>query len=545
MKNIIRKTTALILLLALLCSAALPVSASGSGTDVSAVMSDAATFVYQTVKAPTVASVGGDWAVMGLARSGAQIPQSYYESYYAAVEKYVKDCGGVLSNRKYTEYARVILALTAIGKDARSVAGYDLTKPLGDFEKTVWQGVNGPVWALLALDSANYPVPENPEAATQATRQMYVDRILEYQLSDGGWNLSGSAQNASADPDLTGMVLQALAKYQDQAKVKTATDRALSCMSKLQDSDGGFSSWQTKNCESVVQMITALCELGIPLDDARFVKNGRTMLDSLLDFYVPGGGFVHSLQGSGVDEMACEQGLYCLAAISRAQSGKNSLYRMDDALKLPGSGAANGSTGRHADVKQMPVTVPGKTFPDIQDHPNQAAIEKLAARGIINGKSEIRFDPDTGMTRAEFAAIVVRGLGLSQKKTDAFTDVAPEAWYAGYVGTAYSYGIVNGVGNGKFNPSGPITRQEAATMVARAAKLCGLDTQRSDAAASGVLTRFSDAAQCADWAKASLAFCVETGILGNTASTLGPKTNIKRCEIAQMLCNLLQNAGLI
>lgn len=106
---------------------------------------------------------------------------------------------------------------------------------------------------------------------------MYIDRILECQLPDGGWSLFGGTSAASSgdgvsDPDITGMALQALAKYQDQPAVAKATEEALACMSKKQNSEGGFSSWGTKNSESCVQIIVALCELGIPLDDPRFVK---------------------------------------------------------------------------------------------------------------------------------------------------------------------------------------------------------------------------------------------------------------------------------
>ena len=86
------------------------------------------------------------------------------------------------------------------------------------------------------------------------------------------------------------------------------------------------------------------------------------------------------------------------------------------------------------------------------------------------------------MTRAEFAAIVVRALGLTPEGKNSFSDVAAEAWYAPYVGTAYSCGIITGVGDGRFNPSGTITRQEAAVMVSRAAKLCGLETEMDNAA---------------------------------------------------------------
>lgn len=97
-------------------------------------------------------SIGGEWAVLGLARSGYAVPEEYYQNYYQTVEEYVKACGGVLHETKYTEYSRVIIVLTAIGKDPTNVAGYNLLTALGDYDKTIWQGTNGPIWALIALD---------------------------------------------------------------------------------------------------------------------------------------------------------------------------------------------------------------------------------------------------------------------------------------------------------------------------------------------------------------------------------------------------------
>ena len=136
---------------------------------------DTAEYLYRTVKAPQVGSVGGEWAVLGLARSGYEIPPKYYEDYYNTVVEYVKDCKGILHEKKYTEYSRLIVALTSIGADPANVGGYNLLTPLGDFNKTIWQGINGPIWALIALDSGNYAMPKNSSAATQATRAMYVD----------------------------------------------------------------------------------------------------------------------------------------------------------------------------------------------------------------------------------------------------------------------------------------------------------------------------------------------------------------------------------
>ena len=94
--------------------------------DYDEVLHDTAQYVYNTVQNPQVGSVGGEWAVMGLARSGVDIPSAYYENYYRRVEDYVKECGGVLHNQKYTEYSRVIIALTAIGKNPAEVSGYNL-----------------------------------------------------------------------------------------------------------------------------------------------------------------------------------------------------------------------------------------------------------------------------------------------------------------------------------------------------------------------------------------------------------------------------------
>ena len=537
----IRKFAALILAFSVLFSLAVPAFAASS---VQSEMNKSAAYMVSAVKAPEIGSIGGEWAVLGLARSGYSVPANYYDDYYARVEKYVKNCSGVLHERKYTEYSRVILALTAIGRDPSNVAGYNLLTPLGDFEKTIWQGLNGPIWALIALDSGNYDIPKNPAAKTQATRQLYIDEILNNQMKDGGWSLTGTGDS---DVDISAMALQALAKYQDQKAVKTATDKALTWLSKNQDSKGGFASWGTTNVESVAQVIVALCELGMDLNDSRFVKNGHTLTENLLSFRQANGGFYHVLDGSdGNNQMSAEQGFYALVAIDRAENSKNSLYRMGDVTKntaKPSTTVKKGSAD--ASVSVPAVSAPGTTFSDVKNHANQTAIEALASRGIINGMGQGTFMPNKTMTRAEFAAIVTRALGLAAKDTKVFSDVPSSKWYAGYIGTANSSGIVNGVGNGKFNPEGTITRQEAAAMVARAAKLCGLDTAMDAAATRDMLAQFGDYRSVASWAKEPMAFCYSANILDQSELNIEPTKAILRCEIAQMLYNMLTAAELI
>ena len=320
----IRKSISLFLALLLACNLLVSASASTAKSQLDTAIAKASTYLQKAVSEP---QFGNEWLILGLARSGASVPQSYFDRYYASVENYVKNCKGVLHTKRYTEYSRTIVALSAIGADPTDVAGYNLLTPLGDYDATVGQGLNGAIWALIALDSGNYDMPINSSANAQVTRQMYVDLILSRQLEDGGWNLSKSGRS---DTDMTAMALQALAKYQDQAEVKQAVEKALNRLSELQNEDGGFSSYGVANAESCVQVIVALCELGVDLTDTRFAKNGHTALDKLLSYQRADGSFLYKADDAVSSGRASEHALYGLAAALRAAEGKSSLYRMDD-----------------------------------------------------------------------------------------------------------------------------------------------------------------------------------------------------------------------
>ena len=103
--------------------------------------------------------------------------------------------------------------------------------------------------------------------------------MLGKQLSDGGWAIGAE----EADPDVTAMVLQALAPYQSNTAVKNAVSLGVQRLSKLQNDDGGYTSWGYTSSESCSQVVLTLCALGISMDDSRFVKNGHTLTENLLD----------------------------------------------------------------------------------------------------------------------------------------------------------------------------------------------------------------------------------------------------------------------
>lgn len=248
---------------------------------------------------------GSEWEVVGFCVGGYSLPTDWIKGYYNAVCKYVSDCEGVLSKRKYTEYSRVIFALVVAGYNATSVAGYDLTTALRDYETTVSQGINGPTWALIAMDKGQY---------VSDVRQKYVDYILNHELETGGWAISGT----KADPDVTAMVLRALKNDRSNTKVAAAIERGIGALSRLQDSDGGYSSGGIANAESCAQVFSALCELGIRLDDARFVKNGILLQEKLLSYQLENGSFEHT-KGSGTNPIATEQA-FCALAIYKQVS---------------------------------------------------------------------------------------------------------------------------------------------------------------------------------------------------------------------------------
>ena len=292
-------------------------------------------YIQTADPAPTGGS--SDWTMLALARSGIALTKDYVESYAASAAQFIQEQiaaandGEKLHKNKSSENSRMILALTALGIDPRDVEGHDLTAALSDLSYLQKQGFNGPIWALIALDSHEYDVAPLTGSGPQATREALIGLILSKQLSDGGWALSGS----EGDSDITAMTIQALAPYYEtDAEVKAAVDRAVACLSEMQRPDGHFeahgNSGKYVNAESTAQVLVALSALGIDADtDPRFVKGGVSALDALLSFFVEDGGFEH-IRGEGRDGMATEQGAYALVAYDRFRNGKTALYDMSD-----------------------------------------------------------------------------------------------------------------------------------------------------------------------------------------------------------------------
>ena len=204
-----------------------------------------------------------------------------------------------------------------------------------------------------------------------------------------------------------------------------------------------------------------------------------------------------------------------------------------------------GFKNKNSDVRKREIVNSDKIFKDVQGHINKDAIEALSKRGIVSGKNENEFKPDSTLTRAEFATIIVNGLGLSVKNENVFADVTINDWFYDYVNTAYCYEIIKGISENEFNPHGIVKREEAATMTARAAKLCGLNTDMETFEAKNILSEFSDYVKVSDWAVTSLAFCFDNDILSGDVMEISPEEAVTRGEMAGMLYNMLNKANLL
>lgn len=292
-------------------------------------------YIQSAVSAPVVSYLFGEWAVLGQARAKVPLSEAYIAAYYKKVVAYVqKNMGadGVLvdpesRNPTVTDNERIILALTAIGKDPANVGGKNLLTALQDKDimkvtDTSKTDINGLVMGLLALNSRNY---------TSDTSWL-VQAVLEQQNKDGSWRVSADTKPVG-DVDMTAMALQALAPYYKDGgneTVNTAVEKALNWLS------GKYRSGYDSS-ESCAQVVIALSALNLDANtDARFTKTveGKTLsvLGNLLQYRVAeNGGFKHQFADKAVNEMATEQALCAMAAYARFTEKANALYDMTDA----------------------------------------------------------------------------------------------------------------------------------------------------------------------------------------------------------------------
>ncbi|MGN1133363.1 MAG: prenyltransferase/squalene oxidase repeat-containing protein [Oscillospiraceae bacterium] len=258
-----------------------------------------------------------DWYAFALARAGVD---EDYSSYLSMLKSNIKSrykFADKLDKNKATEWHRTALTVAALGGDPTDIDGINLLSD-GVYmrEKLDAQGINGCIWALIALNSCESQPPEN----SLNSKESIMNKLLDSQQNNGGFSFSDNV-----DVDITAMAVTALAPFRDEKEADAAITKALQMLSEVQSSDGSFNN----SSESTAQVIIALCSIGIdPQTDKAFTKN-RNIVEALMSFRNSDGGFAHE-NGGKSDAMAGEQSLCALTALLRKNSNMSGLYDLKD-----------------------------------------------------------------------------------------------------------------------------------------------------------------------------------------------------------------------
>ncbi len=255
--------------------------------------------------------VTSEWQAIGLAQAGYRVPESYAKS---LVQK-VQAAGGSFPN--VTDYARIVLAVRSVGGDPANFAGsgtdagFNLLEPIYNSDKISGQSLNAAVYALLALDSGSYTLPGD----AKWNQASLLGEILSKQNSDGGFALF---PGGASEPDMTAIVLTALAAHKNDPAALTAGQQAVAWLAAKQDSSGGYGD----SSESAAQAIIGLSSFGVDPASGEFAKNNSDLLKRLLSFRLVSGAFAHN-QGGSANVLATEQGLQALVAYNLFSGGAN------------------------------------------------------------------------------------------------------------------------------------------------------------------------------------------------------------------------------
>ena len=333
--------------------------------NVSTVLNATMAQLATTVNAPSFGTNAGEWTVFSLARGNYFTKDNaYFTDYYARIVETVNEIAaevnlnGALDKNKSTENSRLIMALSAIGKDATAVGDWNLVEAYSA-NGINWikkQGMNGTIWTLIALDSNNY------ETSDPTIRQQCVDSILSLQHDDGGWSLIPTA-TLTSNVDITGMTLTALYPYRDQPEVAAACAEAIEWLSQSQLASGGFPYGQGETSESCAWAIVALTTWGInPDTDSRFIKDGKSPVDNLLTYYVEEEAMFEHGKGAGSNAMATDQATYALVAYDRFINGTKALYDYSDVTFETVTPPATTEFSATLGLPENVENIPGTTF---------------------------------------------------------------------------------------------------------------------------------------------------------------------------------------
>ncbi|MDN5347741.1 MAG: hypothetical protein PWP65_1305 [Clostridia bacterium] len=436
-------TLALPLIFFLACSGSGALAAADQMTELITARQRAITY-FKKAQRPDGGFGGGEvtaWVVMALAAAGEDPAGAGWSKGRETPISFLEKEPGSLN--KTTDYARLLLAATAAGRDGRNFAGRDLIAYLlasqdenGHFGRGGEEElVNSHAWSILALALAGQPVPQ-----AEAAREW----LLKAQNSDGGW---GFALGLPSDPDDTAaavLALRVLGVTPGEEPFKAALDY----FRHTQLPDGGFGyEAAVGNAASDALVFLALLALGEDPAGVPWNARGKGLLGHLL-----------SLQ-SGDGSFRWQQGIVSNPEWMTAQA----------LLALSGP-------------RFLALALPAGPFKDVPGNYWAAeAIRALAQEDVIGGYGDGTFRPQNPVTRAEFSKMLIYALGEQDKATETtgeFHDLKKEHWANKFIKLAVDNGYLRGKGNGFFDPEGKITGAEVMAVLTRVRGLAGPEVEK-------------------------------------------------------------------
>lgn len=444
-----------------------------------------------------------EWEAFAIAQAGGQVP----DRYLAEIEALVTEAKGTF--RKVTDLERLAIAVKALGGQPEDVAGYNLMQLIYNHEQMLLQGVNGPIFALIALHFVQY----TPSAEAVWSEEALLQNILNSQNEDGGFSL---AKGGESTVDITAMAALALSYYQEDADVSESLESAVKWLSEHQLPSGGYEELGVESSESVAQTIISLIALNIDPRSKDFTKANGDLIENLLSYQNEDGGF--RLQGDKSNQISSEQALMALLAYDRYLKGSNQLFSSD-------------ASAEEVWIYEDDEAISGYAY---------VSVYKARDIGLMTGMEDGRFAPKQPMTRAQLVRVIIELLQAVPVSVDNvtthFKDVEANKWYYDDIVTAEQLGLIAGVSQDRFEPDAPVTREHMALIIQRALVLDppenGQDIEAGD--------MFSDIDQLSDQSKEAVALLYMHGILVGDQGRFNPRDHVTREMVAAVGYRLYQ-----
>ncbi|WP_235533064.1 S-layer homology domain-containing protein [Paenibacillus sp. Leaf72] len=468
-----------------------------------------------------------------------------------------------------TSYTFTVKALNAAGESMASTASNAVTP----FTTTSNSGSGGSSPAVQPTDSTttrngvevwiNGKVENIGTSITsiinnRSTTTIIVDqKSLEKKLAEEGKfavvTIPVSSQSDVIIGEINGQMLKTMEDY--QATLEIRTDRASYKIPVLQI-NSSFVSAQLGNALSL-QDIKIQITISTPTTDMKNVvnnavaKEGLTLVAPAIEFTVKG------IYGNKTFEITkfntyVQRSIAIPSGIDPNKITTGVVVEPDGTVRHVPTKVVQENGAYFAQVNSLTNSTYAIVwhpfeFSDVTQHWAKKAVNDMGSRMIIEGNENGLFNPNRDISRAEFAAVIVRGLGLRLENGAAsFSDVSASDWYSSAIHTAYAYHLIDGFEDGTFRPNDKITREQAMVIIAKAMTLTNLKAQLANEAAAQTLLPYKDAANAAEWAKNGIADSVLAGIVsGRTSAELAPKAFITRAEVAAIMQRLLQKSYLI